>query len=132
LCLGVYTLNIFLVVLCKILMAKGLRDRGIVEFRQNIESKGLAGKIFWNKELVVEFDSLTRRLAEDGLGELSRIPQLALLEILSKGCSSQFWEIFLWKAVGKAERKSIAPASMSCSQQLASPLPGADGLFQLL
>src|SRR5712672_3545397 len=36
--------------------------------------------------------------------------QLARFEILSKGCSSQDWENFLWTVVEKAERKSVAPA----------------------
>jgi hypothetical protein len=44
--LGIYTLIFFLIALCKILMAKGLRDRGIRASGQNIEMKGLAGKIF--------------------------------------------------------------------------------------
>jgi hypothetical protein len=69
-----YRFNIFFIVLCKILMAKALRALGIGESGQNIESKGLAGKILWNKELAIDFESLTRRLADDGLGELSRIP----------------------------------------------------------
>jgi hypothetical protein len=68
--------NIFFVALRKILMAKGLRARGMERSGQNLEPKELAAKVFWNKDLALRAlcaEPLRGALAENGLGELSRI-----------------------------------------------------------
>jgi hypothetical protein len=58
----------FLVVFCKILMAKGLRARGMVRYLQNVEPQGLASKILWNKELALCAKPWPGSLAENRLG----------------------------------------------------------------
>jgi hypothetical protein len=100
----------FFVVLCKILMDKGLRDRGVGDPGKILSHKDLrvksSGIRTWLPILSCQPDGWRRTGWENFRASL----QLARSGILSKGCSSQFWGIFLWKAVDKAERKSVGLA----------------------
>ena len=70
---------------------------------QNLRTKGLMGKIFWNKELGEasrwRVEVFSAGCVEETLGT---VPLCAFC-ILGKGCSSQECGIFLWKAVEKGQ-----------------------------
>jgi hypothetical protein len=68
-------------------------------WRQNIGTKGLARKIFQDKELA-EFG--IAGLPLDAGNALCTFPLWAVY-ILGQGCSSQERGIFLWKAVEKVK-----------------------------
>jgi hypothetical protein len=95
------SLNIFFIAFCKILIRKHLGTRGIA----------VLGKILRRKDLRVKSSGirsslsiLGRRL--DGWRKTGRESfraslQLARSRILSKGCSSQFWEKLSVEGCGK-------------------------------
>ena len=59
--------------------------------RQNLESKQLTGKIFWNKDLEKSVRNLTfSGLKQRSLGDFVDTRQVCAFYILSKGCASQF------------------------------------------
>jgi hypothetical protein len=101
----------FFGVVRKILMAKGLRARGMGVPGQNIEPQGLTAKIFWNKGLALCAEPLRGSLAENGLEELSRmLPSLRFPESSVKVVRHRSEKSFcgrLWKRlVSLLERRA--------------------------
>jgi len=72
-------------------------------WRQNIGTKGLAGKILQTNELAgVGRLCLTTGFPLDGVNALRTVPLCAFC-ILGQGCSSQEPGILLWKVVEKVK-----------------------------
>jgi hypothetical protein len=74
---------------------------------QNLETKGLRGKIFHLKDLEGtdrRLDSIAISLRHFAIETGSCTAPVCAFCILSQGCSSQEAEILLWKAVEKAAR----------------------------
>jgi hypothetical protein len=93
--------DFFFGVVRKVLMAKGLRARGMGVSGQNIEPQGLTAKIFWNKGLALCAEPLRGSLAENGVEDLSRmLPSLRFPEssvkVVRHRCEKSFCGR-LWK-----------------------------------
>src|SRR5229473_667660 len=57
---GVYTSNVFFVILSKIFISNRLRARGMAGYGQNLEAQGRIRKIFRNKDLASDLEPLRR------------------------------------------------------------------------
>jgi len=75
----IYIAQSFFAFFPKIFIAKNLRARGMVESGQNLDAKGLASKIFCDKDLAPDLEPLKRSVVEKFLSELARIGRVCAL-----------------------------------------------------